>query len=188
VNLLVILGIAVGLSMDAFAVAIAASIALHPVTRHQVFRFGFHFGLFQALMPILGWLLGSTIVQWVAAFDHWIAFGLLAYVGGKTIVEALRADEEKSRGADPTRGWSLVVYSVATSIDAFAVGLSFACLGVSVWYPAVVIGLTTGSLTALGMLVGSSLGNRLGKRMEMLGGLVLIGIGVKVLFDHLTAP
>jgi len=173
--------------MDAFAVAIAASIALHPVTRRQVFRFGFHFGLFQALMPILGWLLGSTVVHWVAAFDHWIAFGLLAYVGGKAIVEAVRGADKKSGAVDPTRGWSLVVYSVATSIDAFAVGLSFACLGVSVWYPAVVIGLTTGSLTALGMLVGSALGSRVGKRMEIAGGLVLFAIGIKILVDHLTA-
>jgi len=185
VNLLVILGIAIGLSMDAFAVAIAASIALHPVTRRQVFRFGFHFGLFQALMPVLGWLLGSTVVRWVAAFDHWIAFGLLAYVGGKAIVEALRRGDEKKAAADPTRGWSLVIFSIATSIDAFAVGLSFACLGVSVWYPSVVIGLTTGSLTTLGMLIGARLGARLGKRMEIAGGLVLIAIGTKILVDHL---
>lgn len=184
-NLLVILGIAIGLSMDAFAVAIAASITLHPVTRRQVFRFGFHFGLFQALMPVLGWLLGSTVVHWVAAFDHWIAFGLLAYVGGKAIVDALRHDDDKNAASDPTRGWSLVVFSVATSIDAFAVGLSFACLGVSVWYPAVVIGLTTGALTSLGMLIGARLGARLGKRMEVAGGLVLIAIGIKILVDHL---
>ncbi|MBN2360116.1 MAG: manganese efflux pump [Deltaproteobacteria bacterium] len=184
-NPLVILGIAVGLSMDAFAVAIASSIALHPVTRRQVFRFGFHFGLFQALMPILGWLLGSTVACWVAAFDHWIAFGLLTYVGGKAIVEALRGRDDRARALDPTRGWSLIAYSVATSIDAFAVGLSFACLGIPVWYPAAVIGLTTGALTTLGMRIGSRLGARFGKRMEIAGGLVLIGIGVKILVDHL---
>ncbi len=186
-NTLSILGIAVGLSMDAFAVAIATSIALGSVSRRQLFRLSFHFGLFQALMPVIGWYAGRSIAQWVSGWDHWVAFGLLAFVGGKAIYEAIRGEEgavEKPR--DPTRGWSLVILSVATSIDALAVGFSFAMLGVNVWAPAAIIGCVTGSLTLFGMLMGSRIGVHFGRRVEVLGGLVLIGIGLKILIQHMA--
>ena len=184
-GILEILIIAVGLAMDAFAVSLATSVKLHPVTRRQVFRFAFHFGLFQALMPVVGWLAGRSVVDVVGAFDHWIAFGLLGYIGGKAIWGALRgADDEDAR--DPTRGMSLIINSVATSIDALAVGLSLGVLGVSIWYPVVVIGVVTALLSSFGMLIGSRLGARFGTRMEILGGLVLIAIGVKILVEHLT--
>ncbi len=179
--------IAVGLSMDAFAVAVACSISLQRVSKRQIFRFGFHFGLFQALMPVIGWYLGRVAVEFVAAWDHWLAFGLLAFVGGKALYEAVWGDEEseKEKTADPTRGWSLVILSVATSIDALAVGLSLAMLGTAIYQPALVIGLTTGTLTTLGMLLGSRVGARFGKGMEILGGLILIGIGLKILIESL---
>jgi putative Mn2+ efflux pump MntP len=122
----------------------------------------------------------------VGAFDHWIAFGLLGYIGGKAIWGALRgADDDQAR--DPTRGMSLIITSIATSIDALAVGLSLGVLRVSIWYPVVVIGVVTALLSTFGMLVGSRLGARFGTRMEIIGGLVLIAIGVKILVEHLNA-
>ena len=178
-----IFGIAVALAMDAFAVALAAGAFLNPVTGRHLFRLGFHFGLFQALMPIAGWLLGLTVQKWIAAYDHWIAFALLSYVGGRMIYEALEEDEEKTP-SDPTKGLTLVMLSVATSIDAFAVGLSLAMLGVSVWIPSVVIGVVAGVLTAVGMLLGRRLGDNWGKRVEVCGGVVLCAIGLKMLLEH----
>ncbi|TGU70528.1 manganese efflux pump [Geomonas terrae] len=178
-----IMGIAVALAMDAFAVALAAGAVLNPITGRHLFRLGFHFGLFQALMPIAGWLLGLTVQKWITSYDHWIAFGLLAYVGGRMIVEAFD-DEEDGDPADPTRGLTMVMLSIATSIDAFAVGLSLAMLGVSVWVPSVVIGLVAGVLTVTGMLLGRKLGDNWGKRVEVCGGVVLCLIGLKILLEH----
>ena len=106
----------------------------------QTFRLAYHFGLFQALMPIIGWLAGRSVERWIGPIDHWIAFGLLTAIGGKMIYEALKGDDEDVEKKDPTKGLSLVVLSVATSIDALAVGLSLALLGVKIWYPALVIG------------------------------------------------
>lgn len=182
----VILTIAVGLAMDALAVAVATSIALHDMTWRHMFRLSWHFGLFQAFMPVLGWVAGRTFVSYIAPWDHWVAFGLLLYVGGKAIAEAYREETSDEPIADPTRGMSLIILSVATSLDALAVGLTFAMLGVSIWYPAAVIGVITGGLTCLGMLVGNKLGKNFGERMEVFGGVVLIGIGLKIVFDHLT--
>jgi putative Mn2+ efflux pump MntP len=183
-NTVIILGIALGLAMDALAVAVATSVTLRQATVRQKFRLAFHFGLFQFLMPIAGWLAGLTFARAVQAVDHWIAFGLLSFVGVKAIVTALRADGEASPD-DPTRGLSLVTLSVATSIDAFAVGLSFAMLAARIWYASLVIGVVTAAVTALGMEVGARLGARFGRRMEIIGGLVLIAIGLKILLDHL---
>ncbi len=183
---LTLLGIAVGLAMDAFAVAIGVGLTLERVSPRQVFRLAWHFGLFQALMPILGWLAGISIEAWISPLDHWIAFGLLAAIGGKMIYEAIRDQPEKETAADPTKGLSLVVLSVATSIDALAVGLSLAVLGVDIWYPAVVIGLVASAFTIVGMGLGQRFGALLGRRMEIVGGLILIAIGVKILIDHLS--
>jgi putative Mn2+ efflux pump MntP len=182
-NWITIFGIALALAMDAFAVALAAGGVINPLTRRHLFRLGFHFGLFQALMPIAGWLVGMAVQQWISAYDHWIAFVLLAVVGGRMIQEAF--DEKKDKSAsDPTRGLTMVMLSVATSIDALAVGLSLAMLGVSVWLPAAVIGAVAGVLTVCGMLLGRRLGNNWGKRVEICGGLVLCIIGLKILLEH----
>jgi putative Mn2+ efflux pump MntP len=172
--------------MDAFAVAIAASIRLRGVSARQVFRFGWHFGLFQAMMPVIGWYFGSRLEQFIVAWDHWVAFGLLAYVGGKAVYEALSSDETPGEAApaDPTRGWSLIALSIATSIDALAVGISFGVVDVEIWYPAAIIGLITASLTTAGMLFGARLGARFGKRVEVAGGLILLFIGFKILAEH----
>lgn len=181
-----LLGLALALAMDAFAVALATGAVLARLTGRHLFRLGFHFGLFQALMPVIGWLAGLTVMQWVSAWDHWIAFGLLALIGGRMIHEAL-SSKEKVDERDPTRGLSLVMLSIATSIDALAVGFSLSVIGVSIWLPALVIGLVAGVLTVAGMLLGGRIGERWGARVEILGGLVLIAIGGKILVEHLLA-
>ena len=178
------IGIAVALAMDAFAVALATGLILPLMNGRHLFRLGFHFGLFQALMPVVGWLAGMTFQAWISDYDHWIAFGLLAFVGGKMIHEAVADDEDEGLVRDPTRGWSLVMLSVATSIDALAVGLTLAMLNVSVWMPSLVIGLVAGVLTVVGMLLGRRISGVWGKRVEIIGGLMLCGIGVKILLEH----
>ncbi len=188
-TLITIVGIALGLAMDAFAVAIGASIRLGHVSARQVFRFGWHFGLFQALMPVIGWYFGTHLEDLIVTWDHWVAFALLSDVGAKAIWGALAADGggADAPAMDPTRGWSLVTLSVATSIDALAVGISFSIIAVDIWYPAAIIGIITGTLTTVGMLFGARLGLRFGRRIEIAGGAILVAIGVKILLEHLLA-
>ncbi|MFH1268350.1 MAG: manganese efflux pump MntP family protein [Planctomycetota bacterium] len=183
-NWLNLLGISVGLAMDAFAVSLAAGLTLASVTPRHTFRMAFHFGLFQAMMPILGWLAGKELAGYIAAYDHWIAFALLSFVGGKMLLEAGKG-RAKTSEADPTRGLSLVTLSVATSIDALAVGMSMAFLRVSIWVPAAVIGLVAATLSAVGIRFGNRLGARVGRWAEAFGGCVLLLIGVKILVSHL---
>ena len=186
-DLIILLGIALGLAMDAFAVAIGVGISLGGASRRQVFRLAWHFGLFQGLMPVIGWAAGTTVRPLIESWDHWLAFALLSIVGGRMILEALRDGPPETRRADPTLGWSLVGLSLATSIDALAVGLSFAALGVRIWVPALVIGLTAGLMTVLGTLSGRQLGLRFGNRMSAIGGVVLIAIGCWIVFEHAFA-
>ena len=177
-------GIAVGLAMDALAVAVGTGLVLRRLTFRHVFRLAFHFGLFQSLMPIVGWLAGRTVEAHIRDVDHWVAFGLLAFVGGKMLWEA-RSKEGPAEGGDPTRGWMLVILSIATSIDALAVGLSMAFLKVSIWIPSLVIGIVCAAFTAFGILSGARVGRRFGRWPEVVGGLVLLGIGGKILVSHL---
>lgn len=180
----ILLGIAIGLAMDAFAAAIAVSVSLGRVTGRQVFRLAWHFGLFQALMPVIGWYGGLSVEPWIRAWDHWLAFGLLGLVGGRMLCLGVQPGSAEAPPIDPTRGASLVMLSVATSIDAFAVGLSFAALGVRVWLPSAVIGLTAALLTVVGTALGSRLGDRFGRWMEMVGGALLIAIGLRIVISH----
>lgn len=173
--------------MDALAVAIATGIALGKVSGRQTFRLAFHFGFFQFLMPVIGWLAGLSVERYISGYDHWLAFGLLGFIGGKMIVESFGPREGKQAPSDPTRGVSLVVLSVATSVDALAVGISLGVLHVTIWYPAVVIGIVAGGLTAVGMHIGRPLGNRFGRSMEAVGGAVLVAIGLRILLQHLLA-
>ena len=188
----VIIGIATGLAMDAFAVAIAISVSLRQVTKRQLFRLSWHFGLFQALMPVLGWSVGITVAGFVGNWGHWLAFIFLSYVGGRAIYNAYREESDEIEGKtewvrpDPTRGLSLVMLSVATSVDALAVGLSFAMLKVDIWYPSFIIGVVAGAFTLTGMMLGTRLGSRFGERMEIVGGLVLIAIGLRIVIWHTT--
>ena len=180
-----LLALALALAMDAFAVSLAAGGVIDPVTWRHCFRLGFHFGLFQALMPILGWLAGSRLASLIGRWDHWLAFVLLAALGGRMIWQAWSGEEETREAADPSRGLSLVLLSVATSIDALAVGLTLAVLGVAIWRPALVIGLVAALLSVTGVLIGRRVGVLLGSRVEVAGGIVLIGVGVKILVEHL---
>jgi putative Mn2+ efflux pump MntP len=171
--------------MDALAVAIATGIVLGKVSGRQTFRLSWHFGLFQFLMPVIGWLAGLSVERYISGYDHWLAFALLGFIGGKMIYEAVRGGGAERTVSDPTRGMSLVVLSVATSMDALAVGLSLGVLRIRIWYPAVVIGTVAGTLTAIGMHLGAPLGNRLGRKMEVFGGVILVGIGSYILYRHL---
>src|SRR5512145_60520 len=171
--------------MDAFAVALAAGLVIGEVSARQTFRLAWHFGFFQFMMPVVGWLAGLTVERWIAALDHWVAAGLLGLIGGKMIYEALRGGRDGARG-DPTKGLSLVVLSVATSVDALAVGLSLGVLGTEIWHPAVVIGAVACALTAAGLHLGRRLGAAAGRKMEAAGGLVLLAIGIRILLTHLA--
>lgn len=180
--------IACALAMDAFAVALVAGLALEPLTRRHVFRLAFHFGLFQALMPVLGWAAGSAVHRYIAASDHWVACGLLAIVGGRMIRGAFARPEERTASrTDPTSGWPLVMLSIATSVDALAVGLSLAMIGAAILVPALVIGLVAAGFTATGMLLGRRIGSAWGQRVEVVGGLILIAIGIQIVIEHLRA-
>jgi putative Mn2+ efflux pump MntP len=181
-----VLAIAVALAMDAFAVAIATGVRLKRVSFRQFFRLSWHFGLFQAMMPVIGWTAGLTVRDHIERYDHWIAFGLLAYVGGNMIREAFKLEEDAREQRDPTRGLTLVMLSVATSIDALAVGLTIAMLKVPIWNPALIIGVVAGVFTIVGLYLGKSVGaaERLSPVAEVLGGIVLLAIGVKILIEH----
>jgi len=183
---LTIFGIALGLAMDAFAVAIATGLNLPRVTPRHVFRIAFHFGIFQFMMPVIGWFVGEKIALWIGLFDHWIAFLLLAFVGGQMLRQAW-AEQGIASKADPTRGMMLVTLSIATSIDALAVGMSLAFLNISIWFPSAVIGMITSVLSAIGMTAGKRFGARGGQLAEAAGGCVLLFIGVKILISHLCA-
>lgn len=185
-DLLTILLIALALAVDAFAVAVAAGVSLCRVTGRQLFRLSFHFGLFQAGMNIAGWGGGLTVRDLIKGIDHWVAFVLLALVAVKMVVDGIKGPGDEADKVDPTRGVTLVMLAVATSIDSLAVGLSFALLKVSIWLPAAMIGLVAMLLTVaglrLGCLVGS--GSRIGSRAEIGGGLVLLAIGISILRQH----
>lgn len=174
------------LSMDAFAVSVAMPFCVPSLSMRQIWRVAGAFGFFQALMPLLGWILGSLAARMIAPFDHWIAFALLSFIGGKMVLEGLQRTEECDTRSDPTTGWTLLTLAVGTSIDALAVGFSFVAMDLNVWSTAAVIGAVTFMTCWIGMVGGRQIGRFAGKRMEVLGGLVLIGIGLKILIEHLS--
>ena len=180
-----LLAVAVALGVDAFAVATAVGLCQNPLRSSSVLRLAGSFGLFQAAMPIIGWAAGVALQGYIATFDHWIAFGFLALVGGRMIVSALRSAEEKQMQGDPSQGWNLLVLSIATSVDALAVGLSIAAIGSPIWGPALVIGVVAALMTAGGMVLGCRIGAAFSKGIEVLGGCVLVGIGLKILVEHI---
>ncbi len=182
-----ILIIAVGLAMDCFAVSLCIGSSPAPQNRRSIFRVSFHFGLFQGGMTLLGWLLGSTVVNLIANFDHWIAMALLSWIGGRMVFEGFskRDPSPVSECDDPSRGSSLVMLSIATSIDALGVGLSLALLKVDVIGASVVIGLISLLMSIAGLLGGKKLNQRFGKHVEIIGGLVLIMIGLRIVITHM---
>ena len=176
--------IALGLAADAFAVSVAAGSTGATRGQRSMLRLSFHFGLFQCLMPILGWLAGFSIERYVQSFDHWIVFGLLLWVAIRMIRSA-RTEDDRSVRRDPSRGMLLVILSVATSLDALAIGFSLALLRVSIWYPSVVIGVVTGATSFLGILLGQRFSKKFGKMAAEIGGVILILIGTRILLAHI---
>ena len=181
--------IGIGLSMDAFATAVCKGLAMRKFNKIQAVIIGAYFGFFQALMPMLGWLLGIRFTRYIASVDHWIAFALLAFIGGKMIFEAVHESKDESSEVlmdQPVDHREMLLLAVATSIDAFAVGISFAAIGTSVFIPAGIIGVITFLLSFLGVFIGNRFGSRYERRAEIVGGVILIGIGIKVLIEHLA--
>lgn len=175
--------LAFSLSLDAMAVALALSAGGHLRTTRAKFRIAFHFGLFQFLMPVAGWAIGTRIEPFIASSDRWIAAGLLAFVAVRMIRSAYGPLDTRETN-DPSRGWTLVTLATATSIDALAVGLGLAALRISVWYPSVVIGLITLLLSTLAILLGQRAGSQLGKRGQIVGGIVLLLVALKIIIAH----
>ncbi len=183
-NTVEIILLAVGLGLDTTAISFAAASSGYTKDSRAIFRLSFHFGFFQFLMPVLGWFLGRSLLSSISSYDHWIAFVLLALVGIRMIRSGLKPSELSSK-TDPTRGYTLIMLSIATSIDAFAVGLSFAVLEVSIWYPSALIGIVTVVLSLTAIKLGHRLGAVFGQRMEIFGGALLIFLGFRILFSHL---
>ena len=177
--------IGIGLSMDAFAVAICKGLGMERINKRDTLLLALFFGGFQALMPLTGYLLGSRFASYIERWDHWIAFVLLAFIGGNMIRESREQEEEETKHCGSIRYRELVTLAVATSIDALAVGVSFAFLGVHIAPAVTLIGCTTFVLTLVGVWVGNLFGSRYKSRAELTGGIILILIGVKILLEHL---
>jgi len=183
-GLLSIVGIAVGLAMDAFAVSISCGLKVSAPKRLNSLKIAFSFGAFQALMPIAGWGLGRFFSTYIQAFDHWIAFLLLFFIGIRMIYDAVRTTECKTF-LNPTDFKTLITLSIATSIDALAVGVTFAFLQIHILTPVLIIGIITFIIASIGLLIGHKLGIYFENRVEIFGGIVLIAIGLKILIEHL---
>ena len=177
--------IGIGLSMDAFAVAICKGLGMERINKRDALLLALFFGGFQALMPLMGYLPGSRFASYIERWDHWIAFVLLAFIGGNMIRESREQEEEEAKHCGSIRYRELFTLAVATSIDALAVGVSFAFLGVHIAPAVTLIGCTTFVLTLVGVWVGNLFGSRYKSRAELTGGIILILIGVKILLEHL---
>ncbi len=181
-----LLGIALGLSFDTFAVSLSCGVVKSKITFTEALRIALTMALFQGGLPVLGYFLGTTISRYVNSFDHWIAFGLLLFLGGTMIIGGLKKDGEK-----PVRDFRklsvLVAMAAGTSIDAFAVGVSFAFLKMNIWISGFLIGTVTFLASMTAIRIGKSAGKHLGSRVEILGGIILTAIGVKILLEHLMA-
>ena len=180
---LVIILIALGLAMDSFSVSITRGFT-NTKTRMfiEALKTGFFFGLFQGIMPIIGWLAGLSLIELISSFDHWIAFGLLAFIGVRMIYESISKESKQVVSSSSFK--VLIILSVATSIDALAVGLSFSFLETSIVSPAIIIGIITFFLSFLGVYVGKKFGNYF-EKIGVLGGIILIVIAVRILIEHL---
>ena len=176
--------IAIGLAMDAFAVSVSSGVVIKKMRVRHAMKIAAFFGGFQALMPFIGWEIANLASDYVKSFDHWIAFALLSAIGGKMIYEAKWCKEEEEK-ADPLNLHILILLSIATSIDALAVGITFSCLGISIVTPIILIGLITFAMSFAGTYIGDYFGHHFEDKLEILGGLILIAIGIKILIEHL---
>jgi len=175
--------IAFGLSMDAFSVSICKGLTTKRFSWRMALVCGLWFGAFQALMPIIGYFLGAQFQEMIEAYDHWIAFGLLFLIGGNMIREAVWGKEEEQDGSLGFK--TMLLLAIATSIDALAVGVSFACIQVKLWSSVIIIGITTFLFSVLGVKIGNVFGSRYEKSASVVGGIILILIGLKILLEHL---
>jgi putative Mn2+ efflux pump MntP len=177
--------IALALAMDAFAVSLSTGVTMTRMHLRHALRMAAFFGFFQALMPIAGWSLGSLAADLIKNFDHWVAFVLLVAVGGKMIWESFELGEDKSdQGQDPHNVYILLTLAFATSIDAAAVGISLSFLNIAIITPSIVIGIITFFISLGGTIIGCKAGDIFGKKIEIGAGIVLIGIGTKILLEH----
>ncbi|MFH0846909.1 MAG: manganese efflux pump MntP family protein [Chloroflexota bacterium] len=176
--------IGLSLSTDCFAVVLAFSVSRSRFVAGEAGRVSLAFGFFQFLMPVLGWLAGRTIVDIISAYDHWVAFLLLAIVGGRMVWESFHGDEAPGRGGDISRGILLLTLAVATSIDALAVGLSLALLKLNILLASTIFGVVTFLVTGAAFLLGRRAGKLLGERSKLVGGLILIAIGIRIVLEH----
>ncbi|HQP47388.1 MAG TPA: manganese efflux pump MntP family protein [Spirochaetota bacterium] len=183
-DLLIVLGLGTSLAMDAFSISIVAGIIIEKITWRHYFRLSFHFGLFQFIMPIIGYQAGSLPGNTIRHYDHWIAFIILSGIGLKMIIDSYCKKYNTDR-KDPTRGFTLVFFSIATSIDALAVGFSLSILGAPIFCPAVVIGVICSFFSILGIRIGKIAGSLFSKSAAFAGGCILIIIGCKILIDHI---
>lgn len=185
-DFLTIFIIAAALAMDAFSVSISCGMIIAKPSFGHYFRLAFHFGLFQFMMPIIGYSAGMYLEKYIHAVDHWIAFGLLLLIGLKMIHEAFEKKEADTECKDPSRGMRLILLAVATSIDALAVGFSIGVLGGSIVLPSVIIGVVCAVFSIAGVALGNHASKYISRGGELIGGIVLILIGVKILFEHLA--
>lgn len=183
-SLTTIIFVAIGLAMDAFAVSVASGFAIKNLKLSNALKIAVSFGLFQAFMPIIGWLAGLSLRDFLSGIDHWVAFGLLSLIGLRMIYESMKLEPRKKE-INPLNTYVLLILSIATSIDALAVGLSFAFLMIVIVTPVIIIGIVTFLLSLIGVIIGNRLGHFFEKKIEIVGGLILIGIGLKILIEHL---
>lgn len=177
--------IGIGLSMDAFAVAVCRGLKMQKFNIKHTAVIALFFGGFQALMPLIGWFLGKQFEKYITAVDHWIAFALLAFIGGKMIYDSFKKDDDDQGEKDVFNLKEIFVMAVATSIDALAVGITFAFLSVNIWSSISIIGVTTFVLSAIGVLIGHKFGAKYKNKAELAGGVILVLIGLKILLEHL---
>lgn len=188
-----LLFVGVGLSMDAFSVAVCKGLQMRRIRWGRTLTIAAFFGIFQALMPLIGWLLGKQFEVYIVAVDHWVAFALLLFIGGKMIFDVIREKKEGSCGCDeesaatdaPFHVGELALMALATSIDALAVGITFAFLQVNIWAAIAIIGVTTFLLSIVGVFIGNLFGTKYQNKATLAGGVVLIAIGTKILVEHL---
>jgi putative Mn2+ efflux pump MntP len=179
-------GIAIGLSMDACAISVASGVLIKRQKMKKAITFGVMFGAFQMIMPVIGYAAGRTFRGYIEAIDHWVVFGLLLFIGAKMIYEAIKIEKMESAAAELT-ALVLTGLAIATSIDALAVGIGFAFIDAEIVIPVIIIGVVTFVFSFFGVLLGNKLGSMCEKRMEIIGGLALIGIGVMILIEHLMS-
>ena len=177
--------ISFGLAMDAFAVSVTSGITIKRLRIVNALKIALFFGAFQALMPVVGWLAGLSLRESIGAIDHWIAFGLLSFIGCKMIYESTKMPSSK-KPVDPLNVFVLLMLSIATSVDALAVGVTFAFLKVAVATPIITIGVVTFVLSLTGVFIGNRLGHFFEKKIEIAGGVILILLGTKILIEHLV--